>query len=307
MNPKLVYIAGAARSGSTLLNLLLGNSSEMTALGEVHRLALYARTNAEPCTCGRPVTSCEFWSRVEEEGRALLGRPRAAGLLGEVETMMLRSAISPAADILEKAALLSGSRALWRAVSTTVARPHGLAIARSLFWLDVVRRVTGRPIVVDSSKDARRMKALFLADPGPFFAIDLRRDGRAVVASAMRRLGVDAETASREWVSRRRGLDFSFKTIPPERVLRLRYKDLCENPPDTMRQIARFVGFSYSEELVRLRKDNDHGIGGNPMRFRRDEEHIRHDDRWQAELKPRDLATFRRVAGRLNRAYGYYD
>lgn len=149
------------------------------------------------------------------------------------------------------------------------------------------------------------MKALYLADPEPFFVLDLRRDGRAVIASSMRRLGVDAKTASHEWVSRRRGLDLSFKSLPARKLLPLRYKDLCENPHSTMRKIADFVGFSYSDELVRLRKAQDHGIGGNPMRFRRDEENIRIDNRWRTELTPKDLDAFERVAGPLNRVYGY--
>ena len=75
MAENLIYVGGSGRSGSTLLDLLLNNSSEVQSLGEVHRLNWYARTDKEPCTCGAPVFECPFWLQVQAE--ALHGNEQA--------------------------------------------------------------------------------------------------------------------------------------------------------------------------------------------------------------------------------------
>ena len=65
---QLAFIGGSGRSGSTMLDLLLGNSPYVQSTGEIMRLSLYART-AQPCTCGALLQDCEFWSRVQAEGQ----------------------------------------------------------------------------------------------------------------------------------------------------------------------------------------------------------------------------------------------
>ena len=47
----LLYIVSATRSGSTLLDLLLGNHGEATSVGELRRLQEHL-SNGDRCTCG---------------------------------------------------------------------------------------------------------------------------------------------------------------------------------------------------------------------------------------------------------------
>lgn len=54
---------GAGRSGTTLLATLLGNSKEITTLGEMHQFLDYV-LNQEPCSCGQALQHCEFWAPV---------------------------------------------------------------------------------------------------------------------------------------------------------------------------------------------------------------------------------------------------
>ena len=48
-----------------------------------------------------------------------------------------------------------------------------------------------------------------------------------------------------------------------------------------------------------------HNLGGNPMRKRADERSIRLDEAWRRSLDRAVLDTFERIAGRLNRGFGY--
>jgi hypothetical protein len=58
----LVAIASAGHSGSTLLDLLIGNHSKVSSAGEMNRLTLHATDRV--CACGATVTSCDHWNRV---------------------------------------------------------------------------------------------------------------------------------------------------------------------------------------------------------------------------------------------------
>src|SRR5690606_23114657 len=72
---KIIYILADNRSGSTLLDQLLGAHPDIVSQGEVHHLAAYVRQDRSlydpvhplDCSCGRPVTKCPFWIQVAGE------------------------------------------------------------------------------------------------------------------------------------------------------------------------------------------------------------------------------------------------
>ena len=59
----VVYIAGYGRSGSTLLDLLLGRLDGWFSMGEF-RLFWHALRDHWNCGCGREVAECPIWSAV---------------------------------------------------------------------------------------------------------------------------------------------------------------------------------------------------------------------------------------------------
>ena len=67
----LVAVASAGHSGSTLLDVLLGNHSRVCSAGEMNRLTLHAPDRV--CACGATVTACDYWNRV----RAVITRERS--------------------------------------------------------------------------------------------------------------------------------------------------------------------------------------------------------------------------------------
>jgi hypothetical protein len=58
----LVAVASAGHSGSTLLDLLIGNHSDVCSAGEMNRLTLHAPDRV--CACGATVTQCDYWNSV---------------------------------------------------------------------------------------------------------------------------------------------------------------------------------------------------------------------------------------------------
>ena len=61
MNKKIIYIAGAGRSGSTLLDISLGNMDDCFSLGELIFFVENGILKNEYCSCGSRVMDCSFW------------------------------------------------------------------------------------------------------------------------------------------------------------------------------------------------------------------------------------------------------
>ncbi len=81
---RVIYIAGAAHSGSTLLDLMLNAHPDIVSVGEVlklNRQLAYRdpeRKTYAPCSCGAPsLLQCEFWSAVDAQSRASTGKSLA--------------------------------------------------------------------------------------------------------------------------------------------------------------------------------------------------------------------------------------
>jgi len=61
---RVLYIGGLGRSGSTLIERLLGQVPGVCAVGELVHLWDRGITEDERCGCGEPFRQCPFWSQV---------------------------------------------------------------------------------------------------------------------------------------------------------------------------------------------------------------------------------------------------
>jgi hypothetical protein len=107
--PVLVYIASDARSGSTLLDQLLGGHPAAVSVGELCRLSDFVR-RGDRCTCGEPVHECPFWAPV------LRAEP-------EVETAALPRGASRARKFVTQLLLLAAPAPGWRGAGGWPAAP----------------------------------------------------------------------------------------------------------------------------------------------------------------------------------------
>jgi len=301
-----VCIASIGHSGSTLLGMLLDQFAQITTLGELKNLAIYARDPQRRCTCGSPIMQCEFWLSVQDELRRRLNDPA----LDLPDYAKLPTADNRGFRKLPKltdALLLLGSRRIWNLAGRVSAqvRKELTFGAHAVPIYQAVAAVRGTPLVVDSPTTATYMKVVYLADLDRCRLIDLVRDGRGWAASLMRREGVDVQFAARLCARRHWNMQAMLATIPKRKVLRVRYEDLCRNPNGTMTRVAAFLGVDPPAADFKLRKQDFHGVGGNPMRFRYDEVDIHLDEKWRTELSAADLRTFERIAGKQNRRLGY--
>ena len=303
--PLLLYITCPGRSGSTLLDMILGNHSKIVSTGEVGNLRLAFAKN-EMCTCGSELQECPFWLAVAKVGASRLGRHDPLALMKELETALYPYEIGQLSNLFARAFMISGLSLPWTISRKLIGRPHAIAIKNSLFWYDCIREAHNKPIVVDSTKDPRRLKGLYFAhEKNRYKIIRIFRDGRAISASSMRREGIPMAEAAKRWKEYNRRIDWALNGVPGKLIHNVSYEDICLNPETTISGICEFLEIDYEVDMIRLKKESHHNIGGNPMRFRVDEQEVVLDERWKNELTQSDLAVFSKIAGAMNRKHGY--
>ena len=318
---QLVYLTGSGRSGSTLLDMALGRHSAIAALGEVHRLTVNAHREGRAfgCTCGQPVSTCPFWVSVAEELSAETGIP-AERVFREwhvtdpaytdvrenedstniVENVPQRYPLSP-----NRLFMGLGSPFLLRTAGRIFpdVRLHAKIARQSLALYDAVRRASGKPIVVDATKSVARLKGLQMAFDGPFRIIYLIRDGRAVAFARMKRQKLPMNKCAHIWLSEHRKISWALRGVPTESIIRVRYEDFCRNPRQELERLCRFFGVELENQMLDFRTDS-HSIGGNPMRWRRDESKIVLNEEWKNAISTSQQDEFESIAGAMNAAFG---
>ena len=189
-----------------------------------------------------------------------------------------------------------------------------------------LQEVSGASVVIDSSKVGLRLKYLLHNPELDVRVLRLFRDGRGVALThtnpaefadatdpRLRSGGsgevrpdyrLSMEQAALLWRRSNEEADQVTAALNASQCMRLRYEDLCLRPSETVRQVCHFLGISPQtvEENFRARKLQH--VVGNGMRFDSTSE-IRFDERWKTHLSADDLRTFDRIAGKLNRKYGY--
>src|SRR4051812_16753239 len=115
----VLYIAGATRSGSTALSLLLNNHPQICAVSQIEWLSDYARRqDGEPCTCGCPISECPFWRRVAERFSALANCEDDPTFSNAYVQTMASMRLGRRTALLHTVLLSLGNTTAFRAVST---------------------------------------------------------------------------------------------------------------------------------------------------------------------------------------------
>lgn len=302
---QVVYIASVGHSGSTLLDMLLGANDGITSLGEIYRLAWYARDNAS-CTCGEPIAECPFWSQVEEKLQDRLNsrtKLRDFDLTEEGVNQTMFRKLPSLTDI----GLVAGHRGVWNGICVTnkKANLYRQAAKNCVVVYELACAVDGGDTVVDSSKYSLPLKARYMELGSKMKIIFLIRDGRGVTKSLVKSQKLTYEQAARKWTRFNWNLRLIVRSIPESQIFQLKYEDLCADASGTLDALTGFLGRAEPLEIRPLLKDRHHDIGGNPMRFRRSETTIKLDDSWRQTITNEEHDLFQKIAGKTNKKYGY--
>lgn len=298
-----VYLTSASHSGSTLLTLLLAGHADIATIGETSAVRWNGSGDTGLCSCGEPVGECGFWREVRER----LAR-RGIDWSGPDFQTEFRLRACPLCDRVLRAEyqgpLLEAVRDTLLAVSPAWRRRRPELMRMNQGLIESVMEITGARVFLDSSKEPHRLKWLMRIPTFRTRIIQLIRDGRGVTCSYISRQELPAARAADEW---RRSLiseEHVLKRVAPSDRLTIHYEALCRDVAGTIGTILDFLGLERSRWSSGTQA-GPHHILGNRMRMQRSIE-VRQDERWRRDMTPEDLAVFDKVAGDLNRRYGYH-
>src|SRR5687768_4894350 len=185
---KVLEITGLGRSGSTILDIVLGNHPDIESVGEVANLTLNGWISRESlrwidpkglrvpiCTCGKrldvlyvdtPDEACPFWSSVRREWMERTD-------LHSIESYpKLQDEFEPQSR---------WPRLLYERRRRSASFRSYAGLTRAFF--ELIRAVSGKPIIVDCSKISVRAFALGMTPGIDLYVVHLVRDGRGVISS----------------------------------------------------------------------------------------------------------------------------
>lgn len=291
---RVIYVGGAPRSGSTLLDLLLGQVPGIFASGELEYLWDRGMGDNQLCGCGSRFRECPFWREV---------MARAFGGMDQVNVPQMRH--------LQRSVLRT--RYLPYLVSGAMPGSYRGRVASYGQALTAVYRaiaeVSGCAIVADSSKSPAYGFLLRAIPSIDLRVVHLVRDSRAVAFSYRRRRQrpeihwqTEYMLQYAPWASARLWVSWNLLTVAlraaSSRAAVLRYEDLAERPREALAAVLRDVGDGPAAldfidgRAVRLQ--TNHTVAGNPMRFERGSLDVRVDDEWRRTMPAahRGMVTF---------------
>lgn len=303
---RVLFIAGWGRSGSTLLDTLLGQARGVHSGGEIRYVWDRGLIENRPCSCGARFRECELWHRVaepflslsESELRALVAgrdrlrvrdcwrRGRVRSRLGEDVVARYTNALR---GLYERLFAATGARVV---VDSSKFPSHGVLLERAGVDVTVLHLVRD-PRAVAYSWSRRRV-------------YDRNGDG----TRSIRRQGPFRSTSY--WTVWNRVVERLWADREADgRYLRLRYEDLVASPREALKGVFEAVGIAPDLSCLTAsntaRLEPSHLPSGNPGRFRTGEVPLVLDDEWRRRLPSGSRRLVALMALPLLRAYGYAD
>jgi hypothetical protein len=287
---KILAIAGAGRSGSTMIGNILGSVEGVFCGGEIRYVWERGLRDNRLCGCGEAFHDCPAWN-------AILRRAGCDPGAADVERLI--AGATEGTRVRHVPRLLAGERWGWpRRAGQSDYREQLCSLYHA------IPAETGCPLVVDTSKLPTYTHVLTGLRDVDVFVVHLVRDPRATAYSWGRSKpladGARAATMQRQSPGRSALLwDVWNATAAqlwrddPSHYLRVDYEEFALRPQGSIDAILRFAG--HGADAASVFRDGrtvalavNHTVAGNPDRLRRGDVRLRLDDEWAARMRRRD-------------------
>jgi hypothetical protein len=304
---RVLYIGGLGRSGSTLLDRMLGQIPGFFSAGEIRDLWQRSLKENLLCGCGEPFRSCPVWKEIGLRaygGWDNVDPDEVIALMRSVDRhSMLPLLVKPG---------------MWPPFARKVERYAGLLTP--LFR--AIRDVGGGATIIDSSK-APSTAFLLRQVPGiSLSAVHLVRDSRGVAYSWTKMIA-RPDAPGREmymhrfqppriafrWVTRNVMMEMLGRMGVPE--VRVRYETLIREPKEELARMLERLGDPLQPQDLSFISDGhvslrpNHTVMGNPMRMDHGPVPLRIDEQWRTSMARRYRGMVTVLTEPLLRRYGY--
>lgn len=303
---RVLYIGGMGRSGSTILQAMLGQLPGFVAAGELRYLWQRGPIDNVLCSCGEHFGACPFWMRVGESafgGWGELDARAVVALQAAVDRHRYLPEIVGPARRTDFADRLERYTALLRRLYTGIAS------------------VSGSAVIVDSTKDPPHGFILQRTFGESVRVAHLVRDSRGVAYSWTKRVQRPEVTTRASYMEETSPATMALKWVDYNllfHVLRalgaptvlLRYEDLVREPGPALERLIRLVGETRppgrlpgESGSVEIRPE--HTLSGNPLRFRTGSMPLQDDEEWKQRMPNSQRRIVSAITAPLLAAYGY--
>ena len=302
----VLFIGGWGRCGSTLLDMLLGQVTDVLSVGEVREIWLRGCVENRPCGCGLAFHQCPFWVAV---GERAFGGWDAVDLPDLLKTRYSLDRPWGIARIV-----LPG-----RGKSSRALDRYCDALSR---LYSAIRDVSGAEVVVDSSKLSSHALLLRRSKNIDVRVVHLVRDSRGVAYSLQQQVEKRVTTGASTMLPQHGPLTASLRyalyngltdalRLSRGAQMRLRYEDLMDDPARHLRRILGFAGDGVATGSLDFLSGNvakmrsNHMVDGNPIRFITGSVILRRDERWRDASRRGHRALVAALTLPFLVAYGY--
>ncbi len=303
----IVFVGGYARTGSTLLDRILGGIPGFASFGEMRHVWDRCFRGNQLCGCGVPFRECAFWTEVAREAFGGFDGARADAV----------SRTKRSVDGFWNLPRIAGGRRLSSAAYRRRLEDYRSSVAR---LYRAMRSVSGARFLVDSTKDPQHAFVLKGIPGFDVRFVHLVRDSRAV-AHSWRREVRRPEVHWRElnmprYPSLRSAMAWDLANLAAEATrpsgfpyVRVRYEDLVTDARCEIERIVDSLSLGPADlshmEGARLHLGTAHTTAGNPVRFQEGWIELRADDEWRTRMNGADRSAVTAITLPLLRRYGY--
>jgi hypothetical protein len=324
---KVLKITGLGRSGSTILDIVLGNHPQIESVGEVGSLIRTGWISRESlrgidpkrlrrplCTRGKrldipnidtPAEACPSWSSVRREW------------VERTDPDSIESYPKLQNDFELKR---RWPRLLYEKRRPSAAFRSYARLTRTFF--ESIRAVSGKPIIVDSTMVPVRAFALGMIPGIDLYVVHLVRDSRGVITSHRKSFekGLQAgimwdhkghpmwKTVVR-WIVLNLATEWICIQLGPKRTMRLRYEDFVADPKSALEKIGTLIELDLTDVADAASSGKPmhagHNIGGNRTKKSGTITLRPNAEEWRTALSPTEQRLSWISMGWLMRRYGY--
>jgi len=338
---RLLFIGGAWRSGSTLLDLMLGQHPGVFAAGELREIWRRGLIENGHCGCRLPFRDCPFWRRVGESAFGGWKNLDIQALVGMRQRLDRPSSIT--------AGLRRSGSGGARAGHGTNQTDRDRYVSTLQALLEGIRTVSGADVVADSSKSPAHARLLQQIPGLDLRLVRLLRDSRAVTYSWRRGAGegrggivaryqalelrdgsasdgtpspgppherrpggrkLGAAGTSVRWLASNVAAGMLASNRVPSIVVK--YEDLVTRPKESLTGILTLAGLPVTAEDLSFVTDDrveirpNHTVfGSNRLRFFSGVLPLRLDDEWRHSMRRSDRLAATAITFPLLLRHGY--
>lgn len=286
-NAELLFVTGASRSGTTMLNRVLGSHSDILGMNELHYFGDIWSPCENDCLSAQKANRLGAWILSRQAGGIWGGGPGQADV--ERAEQLLRSLPSGATG-----------KDVYAEVVSNIAARAGKRIACE----QTPRNIFYAKYILDAYENARVIQ--LIRDPRSVVASQKNRwkrrklGGRSTPLSEIVRVWMNYHpyTMTKLWMN---AANTGEALKGHSRFIQIRFEDLITKPEETIRKLCQFIGVDFQAGML------DVPIVGSSQRKDEGRKGFSAEsvDSWRNVLSAAELWTIERTAGDVMARYGY--